>query len=279
MPTEKRLRATVSGAATPTKRAAPGESQRVSASTQVRGPPGGSHSLARAGATASTAVSPSTAARVRIGAARYYARAALVIDPDRPLVLGSASPRRRTILAGLGIPLRVVAADISETLVPGEGPSEYQARIVLEKLAAVAARLGAEPCAGVLVADTVVVLGDAILGKPRDVEEAARLLGRLVGRAHTVFTRYAIALAGSAAEVAIVRTVESQVFLRAAARDEIARYAATGEGLDKAGAYAAQGIGSFLVERIEGSYTNVVGLPACEVVLDLQAVGLLARFP
>jgi septum formation protein len=128
------------------------------------------------------------------------------------------------------------------------------------------------------VADTIVVLDGDVLGKPRDVADAEALLKRLSGRTHTVYTRYALA-AADAAEPALERTVASQVTLRAAEPEELARYAATREGLDKAGAYAVQGIGAFLVEAISGSYTNVVGLPVCEVVLDLKRLGLLAGFP
>jgi septum formation protein len=103
------------------------------------------------------------------------------------------------------------------------------------------------------------------------------LLTRLCGRMHRVLTRYAIGAPNGGLIVA--RTVATDVWLRAASPDEIAAYARSGEGLDKAGAYAAQGVGAFLVERMNGSYTNVVGLPACEVVLDLKQHGLLGPFP
>jgi septum formation protein len=154
-------------------------------------------------------------------------------------------------------------------------------RIVRDKLSAVSRvleRSGRREHAAVLVADTTVVIDDDVLGKPDDVADAERLLRRICGRTHVVKTRYAIAFAGSSS-VECARTVETRVTLRAASDEEIRRYAATREGLDKAGAYAAQGIGAFLVERIEGSYTNVVGLPACEVVSDLQTLGLLRQFP
>lgn len=202
-----------------------------------------------------------------------------MITSDMPLVLGSASPRRREILSGLGIPLRLLPAHLDEELAPGESPLGYIERIVSDKLAAVARLAASSACAGALVADTIVVVDGEVLGKPADVADAQRLLGRLVGRSHTVYTRYALARQPALADVAVARTVESKVTMRAASADEVARYAATGEGLDKAGAYAVQGIGAFLVERIEGSYSNVVGLPACEVIVDLLRVGLLERFP
>lgn len=193
-------------------------------------------------------------------------------------MLGSASPRRKDILSGLGIPIRVEPADIPEHALPGELPLDYVQRIVAEKLAAVAARVRG-PLSAVLVADTVVVIDGAILGKPEGVAGAVRLLERIVGKTHTVYTRYAISLAEAPSVIRAARTVATEVTLRAASADEIARYAASGEGLDKAGAYAAQGLGAFLIERIVGSYSNVVGLPACEVVLDLRQLGLLEQFP
>ena len=201
------------------------------------------------------------------------------ISASAPLVLGSASPRRRDILAGLGIPLRVAPANVPETELPGEPPLAYVERIVREKLRGSASAFAGGPGSAVLVADTIVVLDGDVLGKPADVPDAARLLGRLAGRTHTVFTRYAVARADAPFEPVAARTVESKVTLRGASPAELERYARTGEGLDKAGAYAIQGIGAFLVARIEGSYTNVVGLPACEVVEDLLATGLLERFP
>jgi septum formation protein len=118
-----------------------------------------------------------------------------------------------------------------------------------------------------------VIDGD-VLGKPVDVDDAARLFGRIAGRVHSVYTRYAIGLPGHAGP-SCARTVETQVQIRAVDAAEIRAYAATGEGLDKAGAYAAQGIGSFFIERVVGSYSNVVGLPACEVLADLRALGLV----
>ncbi|MFZ5894164.1 MAG: Maf family protein [Myxococcota bacterium] len=202
-----------------------------------------------------------------------------MIDSARPLLLGSASPRRREILEGLRIPIRVAPADIVEDVLPGEEPLSYLNRIVREKLKAVAEHSAGIDCAGVLVADTSVVLGSEILGKPRDVADAERLLTSLAGRTHIVYTRYAIAESATRDLPSCERTVESKVTMRSASTEELRRYAATGEGLDKAGAYAVQGIGSFLVKSIEGSYSNVVGLPACEVVGDLLELGLLTEFP
>lgn len=199
------------------------------------------------------------------------------ISEALPLVLGSASPRRREILANLRIPLRILPADVVETVLPGETPPRYLERIVQDKLRAVTQLAAGTRARAVLVADTSVIVDGDILGKPEDTHDAERLLARLCGRAHVVLTRYAVATPDGA--VVVARTVESEVWLRAASASEIRGYARTGEGLDKAGAYAIQGIGAFLVERIHGSYTNVVGLPACEVVRDLVEHGLLAGFP
>jgi septum formation protein len=168
--------------------------------------------------------------------------------------------------------------DVPETQLPGEPAERYLARVVAEKLSAVAGAV-AWPYAAILVADTIVVVDGDVLGKPGDVDEAAGLVGRLVGRTHTVHTGYAIATPEAPQRAAVYRTVATRVSMRAATVDEVTRYARTGEGLDKAGAYAAQGIGAFLIERIDGSYTNVIGLPACEVVQDLSRLGLVGEFP
>lgn len=198
----------------------------------------------------------------------------MLIDASHPLVLGSGSPRRREILSALGLPFQVLAADIDEDRRPGEPPLVYLERIASEKLAAVRARLGSVAHAAILVADTTVVIDGDVLGKPSDVDDAARLFARIAGRVHSVYTRYAIGVSG-APGVRVARTIETEVHIRAADAAEIRAYAATGEGLDKAGAYAAQGIGSFFIERVVGSYSNVVGLPACEVLASLRELGLI----
>ena len=202
-----------------------------------------------------------------------------MISDACPLVLGSASPRRREILGGLGVPIRVRPAPVSEDAAPTETPIAYLERIVTEKLVSAARQVGSEPYAGLLVADTIVVLDGEVLGKPSDVDDAERLVARLSGRTHTVYTRYAISLPADPGSAAHQRTVATEVTLRQASASEVRRYAETGEGLDKAGAYAAQGIGAFLIERISGSFSNVVGLPACEVIVDLRKLGLLAAYP
>jgi septum formation protein len=226
-----------------------------------------------------------------------------VIDPKKPLGLGSASPRRKALLETLGIPLEVIAVEADERRRVGERPAAYLERVTLDKLARVAADERARETSSLLVADTIVLLGDDILGKPASTEEAVAMLTRLSGRAHEVRTRFCVATPpADAAESsgvsspspspspsswaerdrpapAVAETVSTMVHFRALESDEIRRYAATGEGMDKAGAYAVQGIGSFAVQRIEGSYANVVGLPVCEVIVALKRLGLLPAFP
>ena len=202
----------------------------------------------------------------------------IMIGPDRPLLLGSASPRRRAILETLGLPVRVLTANIDESTRPGEDAEAYLARIVRAKLDAVG---GANPgiSGGLLVADTSVVVDGDVLGKPVDDDDARAMLERLSGRAHEVRTRFAIAGPDALTTPLPEETVVTRVVFRALSAQEIEGYVATGEQRDKAGSYAIQGVGSFAVARIEGSYPNVVGLPACEVVSALLRTRLLHRFP
>lgn len=208
-----------------------------------------------------------------------------MIDSVTPLLLGSGSPRRREILSALGIPILVATASVDESVGRAESADRYLVRVVSEKLAAVGNLPEVRGAAGVLVADTSVILDGEVLGKPAGLASAVSMLRSLSGKAHEVWTRFALAAVtgegGDRPVLAepIAQTVRTRVWFRKLDEDEIVAYAATGEGLDKAGAYAIQGIGAFAVERIEGSYSNVVGLPACEVVLALRRAGLLAGFP
>lgn len=202
-----------------------------------------------------------------------------MIDARTPLLLGSGSPRRREILAALGVPVTVAKAEVDESTRPDEPADDYLVRIVDAKLAAVATLPAMKDAAGALVADTSVIVDGAVLGKPQDAADAASMLRSLSGRMHEVWTRFAVASAPFEWAAREAETVRTRVWFRTLSEDEVLAYAATGEGLDKAGAYAIQGIGAFAVERIEGSYSNVVGLPACEVVLALRRAGLLRTFP
>jgi septum formation protein len=200
----------------------------------------------------------------------------VVISNQLPLLLGSASPRRKDILQGLGIPLLVRPSDAPEDQLEGDSAERFIERVVQAKLQATQEQNPGVARACLLVADTIVVVDGAILGKPRDKDDAFELLQRIAGREHQVVTRYGIDASGRAPQF---RSVTTRVTLRPASASELRAYADSGEGLDKAGAYAAQGLGAFLIERIEGSYTNVVGLPAMEVVQDLLSLGLLSEFP
>jgi septum formation protein len=194
------------------------------------------------------------------------------VDDAHPLVLGSASPRRREMIAWLGVPFVTRSADIDESRRAGEAPHAYLERVTQAKLVAVRA-LHLGPAFGVLVADTIVIAPDgAILGKPRDDDEAAAMIERLAGATHEVSTRFALAEAAADAPVACVHTVTARVAFRAVTAQEARAYAATGEGRDKAGAYAVQGRAAAFIERIEGSYTCVVGLPLSEVVVALRGL-------
>jgi septum formation protein len=188
-----------------------------------------------------------------------------------PLVLASASPRRHDLLARAGIPLEVRPARLDETPGPGEAPPALARRLALGKARAVAEGVGPAPRRWVLGADTLVVLGESVLGKPRDAAEAEAVLSRLLGRRHRVLT--AVALMASDTDEPRVRLVVSGVRMRAADPEEVRRYVATGEPLDKAGAYAVQGEGGRFVEAVEGSVTNVIGLPLDETLELLRQCG------
>jgi septum formation protein len=182
-------------------------------------------------------------------------------------ILASSSPRRRELLAHLGLPFIVLPSDVDETLSPLPAISAAVADLAERKARAVASDLAA----GIVIgADTVVVLDQAVLGKPRDPSDAERMLRALRGRNHDVITGVAVvdAATGRGEHSAVVTTLH----MRDASDPEISAYVATGEPLDKAGSYAVQGKGGALVATVEGCYTNVVGLPLCETV------GLLRRF-
>ena len=183
------------------------------------------------------------------------------------LVLASSSPRRAEILTALGIPFVVDPAEIPEEIAPGESGERAASRLAAEKAACVAAR---RPESWVLAADTLVLLGGRILGKPRDGAEAAEMLRFLGGREHRVVTAVHFTRgAGPGRE--IVET--TGVRIAPLSEEEILWYVATGEPRDKAGAYAVQGLGARFIESVDGSYTNVMGLPARAVYLLLRESG------
>jgi len=171
---------------------------------------------------------------------------------SRPLILASASPRRRILLEQIGLVFDVVPANVDETVRPGESPSSYVQRLAVSK-----AKAAFQPGTVVLGADTTVAVEDEILGKPCGLTEGVAMLQRLSGRAHEVLTAVA-AYDGEQLESRVVTTV---VHFRNISADEAQMYWHTGEPADKAGGYGIQGIGGIFAERLEGSYSAVVGLP------------------
>jgi septum formation protein len=194
-----------------------------------------------------------------------------VTDVRRPLVLASASPRRHRLLQEAGFEFVVRPPEVDERSLSGDTPEELAKRLALLKARTVLEH--SEPDCCILGADTVVVLGEQILGKPEDEREAARMLLALAGRVHRVLTGFALLVAGS--DLREVGVVESLVRMGPVGAEEARAYAASGEPLDKAGGYAVQGVGGRFVEAIEGSRSNVIGLPIEDLVPRLAAFGVL----
>jgi nucleoside triphosphate pyrophosphatase len=188
----------------------------------------------------------------------------------RPLVLASSSPRRRELLERAGFRFELAVPDVDESPRPGESPESLARRLALAKARAAAPRVAREAC--VLAADTIVAIDGEVLGKPRDRAEAVEMLLRLAGRTHRVLTGFALVVTALAHEESAVE--ESAVRMRAVARAEAERYAASGEPLDKAGAYAAQGEGGRFVAEIAGSRANVIGLPLEALAPRLALLGV-----
>jgi len=191
---------------------------------------------------------------------------------NNAIVLASASPRRAELLESAGINFTVVPGDIDETPLPAEEPVAHVLRLAEGKAREAALRAEGRFFIG---ADTIVLCDREIMGKPCDNTDADRMLRKLSGRVHQVITGFAL-LDHSSGKL-ISRSVNTNVTFKQLTDAEIAAYVATGCPLDKAGAYAIQGGAAFMVERIDGSYTNVVGLPLCEVVETLREVGALCR--
>ena len=217
------------------------------------------------------------------------------------LILGSQSPRRRELLGRMGLEFTVLTAEIDETKYETEDPEESVCRICREKAYAVASRLSEQNCQLsivnsqlVLTADTIVVLDGKIMGKPHDAAEARDMLRALSGREHAVFTAFtllplkAFPLGGRCpsahtgadegcsddAAAAFTHCEKTTVKFRELTEAEIAAYVATGEPMDKAGAYGIQGLGSMLVEGIRGDYFTVMGLPICQLAVALKRYGI-----
>jgi septum formation protein len=185
------------------------------------------------------------------------------------LILASASPRRRDLLNQIALPHTVRPAHIDEARLPGEDPVAYVRRLALEKASSIAR---SEPEATILGADTTVVLGEEILNKPADLAEGKRMLRALAGRTHYVHTGIAVVHASRAAS----HVETTAVSFTGIPEPELAAYLATGDSLDKAGAYGIQGYAARWIARIEGDFFNVVGLPLAATLDLLRKAGALA---
>jgi len=209
-----------------------------------------------------------------------------------PLTLASTSPRRKELLEKLGFTVRVVQGGADETQLPGEMPEDYAKRVARAKVLGAVKRLQAtlyttdiearrqisqgtpradDPVRWVVGADTVVVVDDVIFSKPVDLQEAREMLVRLSGREHLVITGFCLFDLKRNREG--LQAVTTAVKFKELTRSEIDQYVSVGESMDKAGGYAVQGVGSYLVEYLRGSYTNVVGLPLCQVVEMMEEMG------
>jgi septum formation protein len=188
-------------------------------------------------------------------------------------ILASTSPRRRELLAQLGLSFNVVPSRLQEMNQSGMKPHVHASYFAEAKAKDVADRY---PNKWVLGADTIVILGQEILGKPTDFSDASSMLSRLGGRSHSVIT--GVCLVNASLEVVESEWVETKVSMRSLTVEDIEGYIRTGEPMDKAGGYGIQGIGGCLVQRIEGSYSNVVGLPLCETLELLRRHGVADPF-
>ncbi len=196
-----------------------------------------------------------------------------VISNRNPLILASDSPRRRLLLEQLQIPFRQLSSNADEKESSGD-PVRDASLIAKAKALAVQAL---EPSSWILGADTMVVLGRDVMGKPADEREAREMLRSLSGNTHTVITGFCIL--SSEGVKAHTESVLTEVRFRKLKIAEIDAYIETGEPFGKAGAYAIQGIGAFMVQAINGSYTNVVGLPLCALVKAFLEIGAISRYP
>ena len=191
------------------------------------------------------------------------------------LQLASKSPRRRELLARLGLDFGVLEVDVAEQRAPGESPEDYVARVAREKAGAGLLRVVAVPAAVVLGSDTEVVLDDEVFGKPADAAEAGAMLRRLSGRTHRVLTAVSLVSAGREARA----LVASEVTFAALSDADIEDYVASGEPMGRAGAYAIQGGAERFIQRLSGSYSGVMGLPLHETASLLRGFGIHARTP
>lgn len=184
-------------------------------------------------------------------------------------ILASSSPRRRDLLASIGLEFEVIPSHVPEVHEKGEAAEEYVARLSRDKAEAIARQ---HPGRWVIAADTTVLLGDQLLEKPADPADAVRMLATIAGKTHMVYT--GVTLQNVELDYRETRVAESEVRMLPLSRSEIEWYVATGEPLDKAGAYAVHGIASMFIDSIHGSYTNVVGLPLATLFQMMRKAGI-----
>jgi septum formation protein len=184
-------------------------------------------------------------------------------------VLASSSPRRRELLTSVHIEFDVVPSHVPEVHQPGEAPEEYVARLSRDKAGAIAAQ---HPSRWIIAADTTVFYGDQLLEKPADGNDAARMLSLIAGKTHIVYT--GVTLQNGEAGYRDTRVAETEVRMSPMSQEDVDWYVATGEPLDKAGAYAAQGIGGLFIDSVHGSFTNVVGLPLALLFQMIRKAGI-----
>lgn len=195
----------------------------------------------------------------------------MTVSLSFPFILASASPRRQELLRSVGMKFKIFPAHIDETWKNGESPAAHVRRLAGEKAGVIAA---GHPRAIVLGADTIVVIDGLILGKPKNKKEAREMLQRLSGRTHAVFTGFTLSCAGE--KISRTKVVRSAVTFKEISPEEMNWYVNSSEPYDKAGGYAVQGMGAYFIKTIRGSYTNVIGLPLCEVLEELKNLDILS---
>ena len=193
--------------------------------------------------------------------------------PDPLLILASKSPRRRYLLEQAGLSFSVIPSSVDEGAFPMTDPKQYALTVARSKATQIAKRF---KNSWVIGADTIVVVDDQVLGKPKSIDRARHMLQQLSGKKHQVMTGCAIFSRSSTKS--FLKVIVTDVYFKQLSKGEIEWYIQTKEPFDKAGAYAIQGIGTFLVKRINGSYTNVVGLPVCEVIEFLIENGVATHY-
>ena len=191
----------------------------------------------------------------------------MTIALSSPFILASASPRRKELLRSMGLKLKIIPAHVDETHINGESPQTHVRRLSSDKATVIADQ---HPKALVLGADTIVVIDGLILGKPKNKSQARAMLERLSNRQHTVFTGFTIVSAGFG--ISKTKVVRSAVRFKKISPEEMDWYVNCDEPYDKAGGYAVQGKGAYFIKAIRGSYTNVIGLPLCEVLEELKRI-------